>query len=50
MNAEVDFRNTWQYFLRSNYPELAANPKRDHQLWHASYVQTYLEACHSVLK
>ena len=30
-------------FLRGSYPELVANPDRDGALWHASYVQTYLE-------
>ncbi|MFB3882537.1 MAG: ATP-binding protein [Armatimonadota bacterium] len=29
--------------LRGWYPELVANPGRDTALWHASYVQTYLE-------
>ena len=33
----------WQGFLRGGYPELAAQPRRDAALWHASYVQTYLE-------
>jgi predicted AAA+ superfamily ATPase len=33
----------WKRFLRGNYPELVANPKRDVALWHSSYVQTYLE-------
>jgi predicted AAA+ superfamily ATPase len=43
LNAKVHYREMWQYFLRGSYPELTANPKRDHYLWHASYVQTYLE-------
>lgn len=30
-------------FVRGGYPELAANPKRDHTLWHSSYLQTYIE-------
>ncbi len=29
--------------LRGGYPELAAHPNRDIGLWHASYVQTFLE-------
>ena len=29
--------------LRGWYPELVADPRRDTALWHASYVQTYLE-------
>lgn len=33
----------WKEFLRGGYPELTANPDRDLMLWHASYVQTYLE-------
>ncbi len=33
----------WEEFLRGGYPELTADPARDLILWHASYVQTYLE-------
>jgi len=33
----------WSDLLRGGYPELVAHPKRDLRLWHASYVQTYLE-------
>ena len=33
----------WQDFLQGGYPELSADPERDIHLWHASYVQTYLE-------
>ena len=29
--------------MRGGYPELVAHPKRDANLWHASYIQTYLE-------
>jgi hypothetical protein len=29
--------------LRGGYPEPALDPSIDHRLWHASYVQTYLE-------
>ncbi|HUT33808.1 MAG TPA: ATP-binding protein [Planctomycetota bacterium] len=36
-------RDLWLSFLRGGYPELVANPGRDLSLWHASYVQTYLE-------
>lgn len=36
-------RDLWQSFLRGGYPELVANPGRDTALWHASYVQTYVE-------
>src|SRR5271157_63280 len=37
------YRMMWQDFLRGSYPELVANPGRDINLWHASYIQTYLE-------
>ncbi len=33
----------WKGFLRGGYPELIADPRRDTSLWHASYMQTYLE-------
>ncbi len=33
----------WQAFVRGTYPELIVHPRRDADLWHASYVQTYLE-------
>lgn len=37
------FGPLWQSFLRGGYPELAAQPGRDSTMWHASYMQTYLE-------
>ncbi len=37
------FGDLWRAFLRGGYPELAASPGRDPFLWHASYMQTYLE-------
>jgi len=37
------YKALWESFLRGGYPELVANPRRDRSLWHASYVQTYLE-------
>jgi predicted AAA+ superfamily ATPase len=37
------FGDLWKGFLRGFYPELNAFPRRDSNLWHASYVQTYLE-------
>ncbi len=37
------FGNLWKSFLRGGYPELAIDPSRDLSLWHASYIQTYLE-------
>ena len=36
-------KDLWADLLRGGYPELVASPKRDAALWHASYVQTYLE-------
>ena len=36
-------KGLWEGFLRGGYPELAAGESRDVGLWHASYVQTYLE-------
>jgi uncharacterized protein len=41
--ANLAFQPLWEAFLRGGYPELAADPERDGALWHASYVQTYLE-------
>ncbi len=32
-----------QAVIRGGYPELALDPSRDARLWHASYLQTYLE-------
>lgn len=40
---EASYRNMWLGFLRGGYPEIVASPERDFNLWHASYVQTYLE-------
>jgi len=33
----------WARLLRGGYPELVAEPDRDAALWHAGYLQTYLE-------
>lgn len=33
----------WKRFLRGFYPEPATSPGKDETLWHAGYVQTYLE-------
>ncbi|MCG7851286.1 MAG: ATP-binding protein [Methanosarcinaceae archaeon] len=41
--AKASYQDIWKDFLRGNYPELVANPGRDINLWHAGYVQTYLE-------
>ncbi len=43
MTSGGSYQDIWRGFLRGGYPELAANPERDISLWHASYVQTYLE-------
>ncbi len=40
---EPSYLELWQGFLRGSYPELVAHPEREAGLWHASYVQTYLE-------
>jgi hypothetical protein len=39
----IAFRELWDSFIRGGYPELASDPERDISLWHASYIQTYLE-------
>jgi hypothetical protein len=39
----ASYLDLWTGFLRGGYPELVADPSRDAALWHASYVQTYLE-------
>jgi hypothetical protein len=33
----------WAGVLQGGFPELAVQPERDLGLWHASYIQTYLE-------
>ena len=37
------YTQLWASFLRGGYPELAVGGERNVSLWHASYVQTYLE-------
>lgn len=37
------YMELWRCLLRGGYPELSAEPGRDLGLWHAGYVQTYLE-------
>lgn len=37
------FGPLWRILLRGGYPELVAQPDREVSLWHASYIQTYLE-------
>ncbi|MBI4558928.1 MAG: ATP-binding protein [Candidatus Hydrogenedentes bacterium] len=39
----LSYEQLWNSFLRGGYPELVAQPGRDVALWHASYIQTYLE-------
>jgi predicted AAA+ superfamily ATPase len=41
--TKLTHSDLWKSFLRGGYPELVAHPRRDIALWHASYVQTYLE-------
>ena len=41
--STASYRKLWQGFIRGNYPELQTHSERDPALWHASYVQTYLE-------
>lgn len=43
--AQTNFSATelWRRLLRGFYPDLAANPERSSELWHASYIQAYLE-------
>lgn len=39
----ISVQKMWKSLIRGYYPELIAHPKRDHALWQASYLQTYLE-------
>jgi len=39
----LSYLELWRSFVRGTYPELIAEGDRDFSLWHASYVQTYLE-------
>ena len=43
MASTFSYHELWKGFLRGSYPELKTHPRRDVNLWHASYVQTYLE-------
>jgi len=40
---KLSYSGLWKGFLRGGYPELAAYPRRDVAMWHASYIQTYIE-------
>ncbi len=42
-SLHLDARALWERLLAGFYPEVVADPARDVALWHASYVQTYLE-------
>ena len=37
------YSDLWKGFLLGGYPEIVSEPESDIQLWHASYIQTYLE-------
>ena len=41
--GDLAYGKIWNDFLRGGYPELVVDPGRDIGLWHAGYVQTYLE-------
>jgi predicted AAA+ superfamily ATPase len=41
--SKFSYHELWKGFIRGSYPELKTHPRRDINLWHASYVQTYLE-------
>jgi hypothetical protein len=41
--ATVRGEAMWRAFVRGTYPEVATHPRRVAELWHSSYVQTYLE-------
>ena len=41
--SKIACQDLWKGFVRGSYPELVADPGRDIQLWHSSYIQTYLE-------
>lgn len=41
--SKIAFQDLWKGFVRGSYPELVTDPGRDIQLWHSSYIQTYLE-------
>jgi uncharacterized protein len=43
IKEKKSLHDIWASFLRGGYPELNVNLERDISLWHASYVQTYLE-------
>jgi len=40
---QPNIRDMLELMLRGSYPELTEHPNKDASLWHASYIQTYLE-------
>ena len=41
--TDYSLKSLWGNLLRGWYPELVTKPKLNAQLWHSSYIQTYLE-------
>ncbi len=41
--STVSVSDYWEQMLRGSYPELVEYPEKDSALWHASYIQTYIE-------
>jgi predicted AAA+ superfamily ATPase len=42
-SRKYSYQKLWEGFIRGYYPEPNVQTRRDTNLWHASYVQTYLE-------
>ena len=42
-SSNYSWPDLWSQLLRGSYPELVARPKLNANLWHSSYLQTYLE-------
>ena len=42
-SPDLGILSLWTGFIRGGYPELVVDSSRDVNLWHSSYVQTYLE-------
>jgi len=43
VQSTVAHLDLWKDFLRGYYPELVSQPDRDRNLWHSSYIRTYIE-------
>ncbi|MCD4814523.1 ATP-binding protein [bacterium] len=43
LKSELDIAALWKNHVRGYYPELVVEAKRNSHLWHASYIQTYVE-------